>query len=154
MDLAREGIEKQAVDREVATLGILAGRAEGDPGGVPAVGIRRVGAEGRHLDLPRRPLPGGRPGPEHCDHPEGGPDGEGPPLPEHISHNLWRGGCGHVVVCGRTAQKLVPDTAASPVGFVPGIPQSGYHGASKLATGDRVDQKGRHEGCLAVDGKD
>ena len=53
-------IVEQAVDGEVAALGVLRGRAERDAVGMPAVAVGGVVAERGHLDLPGRLAARGR----------------------------------------------------------------------------------------------
>ena len=48
------GIEEQAVDREVAALGVVLGGGERDAVGVAAVAVGGVGAEGGDFDLAGR----------------------------------------------------------------------------------------------------
>ena len=95
--VAAYGIEEHAVDREIAALGILTGRGERDAGGVSAVGVGGVGPKCRHLDVPRAP------GPDHGDHAEGRPHGEGPAAAEKGPHLLRPGRRGHVVIGGNPA---------------------------------------------------
>ena len=53
-DLLGDGIEEQAVDREVAALGVVLGGGERDAVGVAAVAVGGVGAERGDFDLARR----------------------------------------------------------------------------------------------------
>ena len=56
-DFVGDRVEEQAVDREVAALGVVLGGGEVDAVGVAAVAVRGVGAERGDFDLPcwRRP---------------------------------------------------------------------------------------------------
>ena len=79
--------------------------------GMPSVARSGVLAEGGHLDH------AGRLGAQHGNHPEGGPDGQGPPVSEKVA-NLWGGGGrGHVIILGHAAGQFVADTSPRPVGF-------------------------------------
>ena len=83
-----------------------------------AVGVGGVRPKCRHLDLPS-PLR-----PEHGDHAEGSPHGEGAAMPEHPAHLVGPGRRRHVVIGGNSAQKLVPYAAAGPQRLVASRPQA------------------------------
>ena len=111
-DLVGERVVEQAVDREVAALGVVLGVGERDAVGVAAVAVRAIGAESGDLDL------AGRARAEHGDRRRrrrrwpacgGGRKGRG-------SGRAWRGG--DVVVFRRDAQQLIAHAAAGPQRFV------------------------------------
>ena len=121
-----QGVEEEPVDREVAALSVFGRGRESDAGGVAAVGVGGVRPKCRHLDLPS-PLR-----PEHGDHAEGSPHGEGPPATKHLPHLVGPGRRRHVVIGGNSAQKLVPHAAAGPQRFVAGSPQAADNVDGKL----------------------
>ena len=145
VNLTRPGVHEEPVDGEVAALGIFRGRREDDSGRVPTIGVGRVGAKRRHLDLTASP------GSDDGDHPERGADGERPRATEHRSDVVRAGRGGNVVVGRRPAKEFVPDTSPSPQRFkacgaqpiddaprkrsgLDGIGRNSCHGTSQVDT--------------------
>ncbi len=133
-----DGIEEEPVDREVSPQGILAGVCKGHAGGVAAIGIGGVAAEGGHLDLPRAA------GAQHRDHTEGRSDGECVAVAEDRTHLVGSGRCRHVVVGRRAAEQFVTNTSAGPQRLVTGLSQTVDHYDGKLTGCGRIGGNGWH----------
>ncbi len=113
-DLVGDGIEEEAVDREVAALGIVLGVGECDAVGMAAVGVGGVGAERGDFDL------AGGARAEDRDDAERGADGERAAMAEEIADLIGRGARGDVVVFGGEAEEFVANAAAGPERFEAG----------------------------------
>ena len=113
MHFTRLGVHEETVDREVATLGILGSGRERDASRVSAVGVRRVGAERGHLNLPTPARS------DDGDHPECRADRQRPPAAEHLAHDIGPRRGGHVVIGGSPAEELVADTSSGPQRLMP-----------------------------------
>ena len=113
-DLFGDGVEEQAVDGEVAALGVVLGGGERDAVGVAAVAVGGVGAERGDFDL------AGVAWAEHGDHAERGADGQRAAVAEEVADLVGRGAGGDVVIFGREAEQFVADAAAGPEGFEAG----------------------------------
>ncbi len=129
------GVVEQAVDREVAALGVVAGRAEGDGVGMSAVGILGIAAERGHLDL-AGPL-----GPDDGHHAEGRAHGQGSPPAEQLADLVGPGARRDVVILGIAAQQLIADATAGQIGLEARGPQLGHQLDGKVALGFRIDER-------------
>ena len=121
------GIEEQAVDREIAPLGVVAGRAERHRVGMSAVGILGVGSKRGHFDL------AGALRPQHGHHAEGRAERKCPPPAEQLADLVRPGAGGHVVILGIAPEQLIAHAAAGPIGLEAGGAELRHHLDGKLA---------------------
>ena len=130
-DLFGDRVEEQAVDREVAALGVVLGVGERDAVGVAAVAVGGVGAKRGDFDL------AGRARAEHRDHAERGADRQRAAAAEEVADLVGRGAGGDVVIFGHEAEQLVAHAAAGPQRFEAGRAQllDDFQGEGALAVG-------------------
>ena len=135
------GVHEEPVDREIAAFGILGGRRKGDAGRVPAIGIGRVGAERRHLDLTAPPRS------DDGDHPKRRADGECPRPPEQRANDIRPGRGGDVVIGRRPAEELVTNTPSGPQRLIPVGAEPIDDAPRELPRLDRIGCNGCHGDC-------
>ena len=110
--LVGDWVVEEAVDGEVAPLGVLLGVAKLDRCGPAPVDVIEILAEGGDFD--ETLLLGADDG----DDAEGGADGDRSFLTEQLTHIGRPGVRGDVVVLRRQPQHLIPHATAGPEGFV------------------------------------
>ena len=115
-----EGIEKEAVDREVAALGVLLRRGKADGGGVASVEVLAVVAKGRDLEFAAAVE----------DHDDAEVRADGDRAAEKRLHLLGARVGGDVVVVRRHAHEPVAHAAAGVERGMPGVVQSLHDAAS------------------------
>ena len=132
--LARDGIEKEPVNREIPSLGVFFRAGKRHAGRVPAVGVGGISAEGCHFDLACLAKPAVRvlTRPQHGDHTKRRPDGEGPAAAKHSPHLVRLGRRGHVVIDWNPTQKFVPHASPGPKSLIPRRPQPANDFEGKL----------------------
>ncbi len=107
----RNGIEEEAIDREVAALGVVLRGGESDAVGVPAIGVLSIDSERGDFDL------SGGSRAEDSDYAERGPDRERAAVAEKFADLIGCGARGDVIIFGHEAEQFVADAAAGPKRF-------------------------------------
>ncbi len=122
-----DGIVEEAVDGQIAALGILLGAAETDTVGMAAVAVSGVLSEGGHFDLT------GRAGTQDGNHSKGGSQGQRSVATENVSDLVRSGVRGHVVVFRLPAQQRVSHASAGPIGLEIGRAEPAHYIEGELA---------------------
>ena len=126
-------IEKQAIDREVASLCIFFSGTVGHAVRVSPVAVALVAAEGGHFDV------AGVAGSDDRDDTKGDADVAGPPAAEDLPNLLGSGVGGDIVVLRPFAAELITHTAAGPQRLVPALAKLADNAQREFLGGVRIN---------------